>query len=68
MKSTDFYLQRINYMCTNKEIIDFKLIDEDTNDILNDPDFDKHSQSSANAQIIKCLTKISVNYKCFYCC
>ena len=60
MKNTDFDLQRINCMCTYKEIIDFKRIDEDTNDILNDPDFEKPSQSSANAQIIKCITKIGV--------
>ena len=73
MKNTDFDLQRINCMCTYKEIIDFKRIDEDTNDILNDPDFEKPSQSSANAQIIKCITKIGVkegvkNNEAFYFC
>ena len=60
MKNTDFDLQRINCMCTYKEIIDFKRIDEDVNDILNDPDFDRPTQSDANAQIIKCITKIGV--------
>ena len=73
MKNTDFDLQRINCMCTYKEIMDFKRIDEDNNDILNDPDFDKPSQSSANAQIIKCITKIGIkegliNNEAFYFC
>ena len=73
MKNTDFDLQRINCMCTYKEIIDFKRLDEDINDILNNPDFDKPSQSSANAQIIKCISKIGVkegliNNEAFYFC
>ena len=73
MKNTDFDLQRINCMCTYKEIIDFKRIDENINDILNDPDFNKPTQSSANAQIIKCITKIDakkgiVKNEAFYFC
>ena len=60
MKNTDFDLERINCMCTYKEIFDFNRKDEDTNDILNDPNFHKTTQSSANAEIIKCLSKISV--------
>ena len=73
MKNTDFDLQRINCMCTYKEIIDFKRIDEDINDILNDPNFDKPTQSSANAEIIKCITKIGlkeglIKNEAFYYC
>ena len=60
MKNTDFDLQRINCMCTYKEMIDFKRIDEDINDILNDPDFKKPEQSSGNAQIIKCISKLGI--------
>ena len=60
MKNTDFDLERINCMCTYKEIFDFNRVDEDTNDILNDPNFHKTTQSGANAEIIKCLSKISV--------
>ena len=41
MDSTDFVLERINCKCTYKEIIDFKRVDQDTNDILNDPNFHK---------------------------
>ena len=60
MDSTDFDLERINCKCTYKEIIDFKRIDERTNDIINDPNYEKASQSGANAQIIKCISKISL--------
>ena len=71
MKSTDYDLERINCMCTYKEIIDFNRKDEDTNDIINDPNFYKSSQSGANAEIIKCLSKIGVkqgllNNEAFY--
>ena len=59
MKNTDFELERINCMCTYKEIFDFNRIDEDTNDILNDPNFKKTKQSGANAEIVKCISKIN---------
>ena len=59
MKNTDFELERINCMCTYKEIFDFNRIDEDTNDVLNDPNFEKAEQSSSNLEIIKCISKIS---------
>ena len=58
MNNTDFELQRINCNCTYKEIFDFYRIDEDKNDILNDPNFPKPTQSNTNAEIIKCLGKI----------
>ena len=60
MKNTDFDLERINCMCTYKEVFDFNRVDEDTNDILNDPNFHKKTQSGANAEIMKCLSKIDV--------
>ena len=60
MDSTDFVLERINCKCTYKEIIDFKRVDQDTNDILNDPNFHKTTQSGANAEIIKCLSKFDI--------
>ena len=60
MKNTDFDLERINCMCTFKEIFDFNRIDEDTNNILNDPNFPLPTQSGGNAQIIKCLSKLGI--------
>ena len=60
MKNTDFDLERINCMCTFKEVFDFNRIDEDTNNILNDPNFPLPTQSGANAQIIKCLAKLGI--------
>ena len=60
MNNTDFDLERINCNCTYKEIFDFYRIDEDTNDILNDPNFIKTKQWSANGEIIKCLKKIDI--------
>ena len=73
MKNTDFDLQRINCMCSYKEVFDFNRIDEETNDILNDPNFYKTTQSGANAEIIKCIKEISVkdgivNNEAFYYC
>ena len=55
MSYTDFILERINCMCTYKEIFDFYRIDEETNDILHDPNFILPSQSKANVEIIKCI-------------
>ena len=71
MDKTDFDLERINCKCTYKEIIDFKRVDKDSNDILSDPDFHKPTQSGANAEIIKCLAKLDikkgiVNNEAFY--
>jgi len=71
MKSTDFDLERINCMCTYKEIMDFDRIDEDNNDLLGNPNFYKPTQSSANVEVIKCLAKIGVkeglvNNEAFY--
>ena len=62
MNNTDFEKQRINCNCTYKEIFDFYRVDEDNNDILNDPNFPKPSQSNTNAEIIKCLGKIDPKY------
>ena len=60
MVNTDYDLERINCRCIYKEIIDFKRVDKDSNDILNDPKFNKPTQSGANAEIIKCLSKIDI--------
>ena len=73
MKNTDFELERINCMCTYKEIFDFNRIDEDTNDILSDPNFEKPKQSNANGNIIKCISKINkqdgiIKNEAFYFC
>ena len=58
INNTDFDLERINCNCTYKEVFDFYRIDEDANDIINDPNFLKKGQSNTNAEIIRCLTKI----------
>ena len=58
MSYTDFTIERINCMCTYKEIFDFYRIDEETNDILHDPNFVFPSQSKANIEIIKCIGTI----------
>ena len=50
--------KRINYNYIYKEIFGFYRIDEDINDIINDPNFPKPSQSNTNAEIIKCFVKI----------
>ena len=66
---TDFDLERIFCTCSYKEVVDFKRIDEDKNDLLNDPNFNKPKQSGANAEILKCLSKLSVrDNEAFYYC
>jgi len=60
INNTDFDLERINCNCTYKEIFDFYRIDEDANDIINDPNFEKKGQSNTNAEIIRCLTKMEL--------
>ena len=60
MNNTDFNLERINCMCTYKEVFDFYRIDEGNNDILNDPNFNKPTQSKSNIEIMKCLGKIDI--------
>ena len=70
---TDFELERIVCACTYKEFIDFNRKEEERNDILNNPNFIKPEQSSANVEIIKCLSKLStkeglINNESFYYC
>ena len=60
MNNTDFNLERINCFCTYKETFDLNRKDEETNDVLNDPNFYKPTQSNANGEIIKCLSKIDI--------
>ena len=58
MNNTDFDLERINCMCTYKEIFDFYRVDLESNDILHDPNFELPSQSKANVEIIKCFNQM----------
>ena len=60
MNNTDYILERINCLCTYKEVFDFYRTDEDNNDILNDPNFIKPTQSKSNIEIIKCLSKLNL--------
>ena len=60
MNNTDFTLERINCLCTYKEVFDFYRKDEDNNDILNNPNFIKPTQSKSNIEIMKCLNKIDI--------
>ena len=60
MNNTDYKLERINCMCTYKEVFDFYRTDEDNNDILNDPNFVKPTQSKSNMEIMKCLSKLNM--------
>ena len=73
INNTDFDLERIVCLCSYKEIFDFNRKEEDRNDLLNDPNFHTPTQSSANMEIIKCLSKLSVkdaivNNEAFYFC
>ena len=65
MKNTDFELQRINCMCTYKQEFDLNRVDQDNNDIINDKNFLKVGQSSANIEIIKCFAKVISDNKIF---
>ena len=58
MNNTDFDLERINCMCTYKEIFDFYRVDQESNDILHDPNFELPLQSKANVEIIKCFNQM----------
>ena len=71
--NTDFELERVNCLCTYKEVFDFNRTEEEINDILNNPDFYLPVQSSTNAEIIKCLFNFTLKQailknEMFYCC
>ena len=73
MNNTDFELERVNCFCTYKNVFDFNRTEEEINDILNNPDFYLPTQSSTNAEIIKCLFNFTlkqaiVKNEMFYCC
>ena len=57
--STDFDEERINCKCSYKEDIDFKRVENEKNDLLNDPNFKLPEQSGSNLDVIKCLGKLS---------
>ena len=70
---TDYELERINCKCDYKEILDFKREMPDESDLLHDPNFFHPSQSGANGEIIKCLSKLPdkdsvVKNEAFYYC
>ena len=71
--NTDFDHERVNCLCTYKDVFDFNRTEEEINDILNDPDFYLPTQSSTNAEIIKCLFNFTIKQaiaknEMFYCC
>jgi len=71
--NTDFELERVNCLCTYKDVFDFNRTEEEINDILNDPDFYLPTQSQTNAEIIKCLFNFTLKQavlknEMFYCC
>ena len=73
MNNTDFDLERVNCLCTYKDVFDFNRKEEEINDILNNPDFYLPQQSSTNAEIIKCLFNFTakqaiIKNEMFYCC
>ena len=55
---TDYELGRINCKCDYKEILDFNREMPAISDLLNDPSFSKPTQSGANIEIMKCLSKL----------
>ena len=55
---TDYDLERVNCKCNYKEIFDFNREEPVSSDLLNDPNFVNPTQSGANAEIIKCLSKL----------
>ena len=70
---TDYELGRINCKCDYKEILDFNREMPAESDLLNDPNFVYPSQSGANAEIIKCLSKLPdkdsiIKNEAFYYC
>ena len=71
--NTDFDLERVNCNCTYKDVFDFNRKEGEINDILNNPDFYLPTQSSTNAEIIKCLFNFTlkqaiIKNEMFYCC
>ena len=54
----DYELERVNCKCNYKEILDFNREEPVTIDLLNDPNFNHPSQSGANGEVIKCLSKL----------
>ena len=70
---TDYELGRINCKCDYKEILDFNREMPAESDLLNSPNFVYPSQSGANAEIIKCLSKLPdkdsiIKNEAFYYC
>ena len=74
IKNTDFENKRVNCLCTYKKEFDFDR-KEDVEDIFNNPNFYIPTQSSANAEAIKCLSNFTVQqtvakneafYYCFF--
>ena len=55
---TDYELGRINCKCNYKEELDFYRKYSLSNDLINDKDFTKPTQSGANGEIMKCLGKL----------
>ena len=71
--NTDYLTERVNCYCTYKNVFDFNRTEEEINDILNNPDFYVPTQSSTNAEIIKCLFNFTLKQavaknEMFYCC
>ena len=71
--NTDFDHERVNCLCTYKDVFDFNRTEDEINDILNNPDFYLPTQSSTNAEIIKCLFNFTLKQaiaknEMFYCC
>ena len=70
---TDYELGRINCKCTYKEKIVFKRGHTQSSDLLNSPNFTNPTQSGANAEVIKCLSKFPgkdsiIKNEAFYYC
>ena len=59
MNNTDFELKRINCLCTYKGDFDFDR-KEEVDDIFNNPYYYIPTQSPANAEVIKCISKFNV--------
>ena len=73
LNNTDFELERINCLCSYKNVFDFNRIEKETNDILKDPNFIKPTQSQLNVEAIKCLfnftfKQATYNNGAFYYC
>ena len=71
--NTDFAEERVNCKCAYKQDIFFNRVEEEKNDLVNDPNFNLPKQSSSNLEMMKCLSKINakdavVNNEAFYYC